>query len=270
MVLALADGLPSKGPQHPQTPTELIVAEFRRYLKSCQPCEMQKLGMLPIWKKLGRGLGKLRGFLQKHSFSVDDQTLLVQLATPTSSPPQQSMAVPAKARPQPPAEIPVALTKEFTDAQTVPLQARGLETVPPLGTDRASDSVVCLKSLIQPESGSLIWVDPSELRWTHNKLQRLFTCGRALSEVAQQLRSGRLVASDLPRISIVFHSGKWYSRNNRRLWCLKAAAIRRVEVEVGIVDQPFLNGLTTTTDGLTVEFWPPCRQQRRVDGSFPT
>ena len=244
--LIMADYLSSKDRKAKQ-----VVEGLSRHLKSHQPCELQKLGDLRIWKKLGSGLGKLKTFLQKHNFSVDERTLVVQLA-PTSSPPQ-SMAVQVKARPQPPAQSP--------DAQTVP-QLAGLKTVPrPLGgADRARDSVVSLKSLSQvPESGSLIWVDPSELRWTHNKLQRLFTCGRALSEVAHQLRSGRLVPSDLPRITIVFHSGKWYSRNNRRLWCLKTAAIQRVEVEVGVVDQHFLNGFTTTTDGLTVEFWPPCR-----------
>ena len=58
-------------------------------------------------------------------------------------------------------------------------------------------------------------------------------------------------------IGIVRRGMKWYSRNNQRLWCSKAAKAEAVEVCMSSVDTAFLHGLTTQTDVLTVTFFPP-------------
>ena len=43
-------------------------------------------------------------------------------------------------------------------------------------------SVVCLSTLkALPRSGFTLWVSPAELRWTHNKIQRQFSCGKAFA-----------------------------------------------------------------------------------------
>ena len=52
-------------------------------------------------------------------------------------------------------------------------------------------SVVCLSTLkVLPSFRSILWVSPAELRWTDNKIQRLFTGGQSLQDVAASLRQG--------------------------------------------------------------------------------
>ncbi|CAJ1331289.1 unnamed protein product [Effrenium voratum] len=122
-----------------------------------------------------------------------------------------------------------------------------------------STAPISLKSLnLTPAMGTVLCVNPAEIRWTHCRVQRLFTCGRSLLDVADQLRTGKLLPSVLPTINIVHYDRKWYSRNNRRLWCFKSAKVPAVQAVVSPVDQHFLKGLNTTTDGLTTAFWPPC------------
>ena len=48
-----------------------------------------------------------------------------------------------------------------------------------------------------PRVGSILWVDFAELRWTHDKIQRLFTCGRRLEDVVPDSCRGILLPSDL-------------------------------------------------------------------------
>ena len=46
-------------------------------------------------------------------------------------------------------------------------------------------SVVWLYALkVLPRFGSTLWVSPADLRWKHNKIQRLFTGGQSLQDVA--------------------------------------------------------------------------------------
>ena len=70
-----------------------------------------------------------------------------------------------------------------------------------------------LKSV--PRVGSILWVDSAELRWAHDKIQRLFTCGRRLEYVVTDLHRGRLLSSDLRMINIVHVESRWFSHNNR-------------------------------------------------------
>ena len=98
---------------------------------------------------------------------------------------------------------------------------------------------------------------PAELRWTHNKIQRFFTGGQSLQDVAASLRQGAVQPSELPMIGIVGHEMKWYSRNSLWLWCFKAAKAEAVEVCMSSVDTASLHGLTTQTEGLSVTFFPP-------------
>lgn len=59
-------------------------------------------------------------------------------------------------------------------------------------------------------------------------------------------------------IEIVQRAGKWYSRNNRRLWCFREAGLSVVTARIGKEDAHFLRGLNTTSDGWQVGFFPPC------------
>ena len=64
-----------------------------------------------------------------------------------------------------------------------------------------------LKSV--PRVGSILWVHPAQLRWTHDKNQCLFTCGRRLEDVVTDLRRGILLPSDLRMIEVVHWESKW-------------------------------------------------------------
>ena len=52
-----------------------------------------------------------------------------------------------------------------------------------------------LKSV--PRVNSIFWVDSADLQRTHDKIQRLFTCGRRLEDVITDFRSGILFSSEL-------------------------------------------------------------------------
>ena len=80
---------------------------------------------------------------------------------------------------------------------------------------------------------------------------------RVLQDVSASLGQSAVQPLELPMIGIVRREMKWYSRNNRRLWCCKAAKAEEVEVCMSSVDTAFLHCLTTQKDGLSVTFFPP-------------
>ena len=97
---------------------------------------------------------------------------------------------------------------------------------------------------------------PAELRWTHNKIQRFFPGGQSLQDVAASLREGAVQPSELPMIGIVRHEMKWYSRNNRRLWCFKAAKAEAVEVCMSSVGTAFSARSDDTDHWFECDFHP--------------
>ena len=103
-----------------------------------------------------------------------------------------------------------------------------------------------------------MYVQPSVIRWTHGTFQKMFICVRLLVDVARQLKNQLLTPEELPMIEVVKHQGKWYSQNNRRLWCFKEAAISVVKARIGQEDNHFLRRVNTVSDGWTVNFFPPC------------
>ena len=72
------------------------------------------------------------------------------------------------------------------------------------------------------------------------------------------LRRDILLPFNLRMIKIVHWESKWFSRNNRRLWCFREAVVVAVQVLVGSTDSALLRGSTTCTDGLSVVFYLPC------------
>ena len=57
-----------------------------------------------------------------------------------------------------------------------------------------------------------ILVDSAELRLTHNKVQRFFTCGRCLEDIVPDFRSGILFSCELKKSSIEEASGVQQSK----------------------------------------------------------
>merc|ERR1712194_713794 len=96
-----------------------------------------------------------------------------------------------------------------------------------------------------PQPGQLVVATVAALRNTHHRLQRLFSCGRVLADVVDHLLAGVMTAADFPRLTVTEYEGKWYSANNRRLWCLKQANVATIDAIVGEPDHHFLKGLNT-------------------------
>ena len=78
-----------------------------------------------------------------------------------------------------------------------------------------------------------------------------------MRDVVTNSGRGILRPSDLCMIEIVHWESKWYSRNNRRLWRIREAAVIAVPIGVNSIDRAFLHGLTTRTDGISVVLCQP-------------
>jgi hypothetical protein len=73
-----------------------------------------------------------------------------------------------------------------------------------------------------------ILVDPARCRFQHSKIRPVFSgCGRDVTQVLEDIKSGKTNLQDLPPIQVLVgdsddDSSIWYfSLNNRRLWILK-------------------------------------------------
>ena len=123
---------------------------------------------------------------------------------------------------------------------------QSVSSVPPSATvtDKRIGIKIALLSALKsvPRVGSILWVDSAKLRWTHDKIQRLFTYGLRLEDAVTNLPRGILLPSDLRMISIVHWKSKGCSRNNRRLWYFREAAVIAVKGHVCSTDRVFLHG----------------------------
>ena len=81
------------------------------------------------------------------------------------------------------------------------------------------------------DSNGFILVDPARCRFQHSKIRPIFSgCGRDVSQVLEDIKSGKTDLQDLPPIQVLVgdysddddDGSIWYfSLNNRRLWILK-------------------------------------------------
>lgn len=77
--------------------------------------------------------------------------------------------------------------------------------------------------------GAGVMVDPAMVRYQHARIRPFFSgCGRRVEDTLNEIRQGKMKASDLPPIQVLLgpiddETGEpWYfSLNNRRLWVLK-------------------------------------------------
>ena len=133
--------------------------------KHMKVCKMEELGESVVWRE-AIGLVAIKTFLEAHGdvFDLEEwgETVMMSLKSTTHSTDQNQRAA---------AGSPSSITNS--------------------GVWRSSGQVhwdhkcVCLSTLkVSPRFGFKSWVSPAELRWTHNKNQRLFSCGRRLQDVA--------------------------------------------------------------------------------------
>ncbi|CAN0553079.1 unnamed protein product [Laminaria digitata] len=82
---------------------------------------------------------------------------------------------------------------------------------------------------------STIDVDPRRVRYAHSKIRPVFSgCGRTIEQTLGEIRGGKIRASDLPMITVLFGptdptttDGQtcFFSLNNRRLYVLKVGDV---------------------------------------------
>ena len=84
-------------------------------------------------------------------------------------------------------------------------------------------------SALHVKQDGLLQVDPTRVRFQHSRIRPFFSgCGRSVIGTLDEIRQGRLKASQLPPIQVLvgpidpIDNQPWYfSLNNRRLWVLK-------------------------------------------------
>ncbi|WP_444921818.1 hypothetical protein ACJJID_05460 [Microbulbifer sp. CnH-101-G] len=67
-------------------------------------------------------------------------------------------------------------------------------------------------------------INPKAVRFTQDSIKATFTNGRKVEDLIQDLKSGKLNASDVPPIRVFSRDGKIYSLDNRRLKAFQEAA----------------------------------------------
>ena len=71
---------------------------------------------------------------------------------------------------------------------------------------------------------------PKDIYYIQDSIANRFQCGRSLLDTTIELESGDVCPSDIPTIRIFRWRRKWHTADNRRLWCFRAAGLRRIPV----------------------------------------
>ncbi|MGI5473311.1 hypothetical protein [Streptomyces sp. CA-132043] len=68
-------------------------------------------------------------------------------------------------------------------------------------------------------------MNPDRIRYTQDSIARKYKDGRTVDDTIEELKSGKVVADDIPSIRIFEEEGKIYSLDNRRLYAFKKAGV---------------------------------------------
>lgn len=102
-----------------------------------------------------------------------------------------------------------------------------------------------------------MWIDPTEIRFTHDSISPVFSCQRKIVDTYEELKRGFISVHDIPRMTVARMDGEWYTyTGNRRLWVFQKLArrgyIREVRVETTDRCVPSCK-ITTRNGGTSVE-----------------
>ena len=102
------------------------------------------------------------------------------------------------------------------------------------------------------------WLRVNQLRFSQNSIGASLQDGRLLTRVEEDLRTGRRGVSALCPLNVVHFRGRWFSRDNRRLYVLRRflSPEQRVLVRIGHVDDLFLSHFSTEDEGRTIRVRP--------------
>lgn len=101
---------------------------------------------------------------------------------------------------------------------------------------------------------------PSEIRYSQDSIARNFgrSTGHPLRPIGQTLDdilSGRCNVNSIPRISVVYRHGHWFTVDNRRLWVFQKAEERGKCDKILVYETSFIDDekFTTTNEGRSVQ-----------------
>ena len=94
----------------------------------------------------------------------------------------------------------------------------------------------------------------NQLRFSQSSIGASLQDGRLLTRVEEDLRAGHLGVSELCPLNVVHFRGRWFSRDNRRLYVLQRVLQpeQHVHVRFGHVDDLFLSHFSTEDEGGTI------------------
>lgn len=70
--------------------------------------------------------------------------------------------------------------------------------------------------------GSVVYMYPSKIRFTHDSIESYFSDGHSIPETFRQILWKKITAEDLPWIEVMNYEGNWFAvRGNRRLFLFK-------------------------------------------------
>ena len=92
-----------------------------------------------------------------------------------------------------------------------------------------------------------------DIRFSQDSSGSTFRCGRSLNLTVQQLKEGSISADlNIPIINVFEWNGKWFTADNRRLWCFQQAKLREVPVNPISFRNVWASKLTTQNEGRSI------------------
>ena len=102
-----------------------------------------------------------------------------------------------------------------------------------------------------PSSASTSRIPLEDIYYSQDSIKQSFQDGQTLEKMKRQLIQGVKTVTDIPRITVVRHQGRWFSVDNRRLWVFKQvySGTKAIPICQGVQDHRFWNKFTTNNGG---------------------
>ena len=91
-----------------------------------------------------------------------------------------------------------------------------------------------------------------QLYFSQAGVSEKFRNGQRILSVMKDLRDNRIEVESLPAIKVFPIDGRWFSADNRRLWCFKEAGLTQVPVQRISPSKQHTKKMSTENDGLCV------------------
>jgi len=69
-------------------------------------------------------------------------------------------------------------------------------------------------------------VDPNTVRFSQGSISYRFSDGGTIDDLAEELRTGKLNAAEIPPLRLVLRDGQYYTLDNRRLEAFRRAGVQ--------------------------------------------